>query len=151
MAAQPFLPVLYELARTFQAFDSFSAGHVRELGLTPSQFDIIATLGNTPGMTFKELGDKTLITKGTLTGVVDRLVDKKLVKRVACPEDGRKQYVNLTKAGEAVFAKVFPVHLAHFEQVFAGFTQQDYDHAVAVLQKLKLAFQAASSHMEEAA
>ena len=35
-------------------------------GLTHAQFDIIATLGNTPGMSYKELGDKTLITKGTL-------------------------------------------------------------------------------------
>ena len=32
----------------------------------------IATLGNTPGMSYKELGDKTLITKGTLTGVIER-------------------------------------------------------------------------------
>ena len=34
-------------------------------------FDIIVTLGNTPGLSFKELGQRTLITKGTLTGVVD--------------------------------------------------------------------------------
>ncbi len=150
MAAKPFLPVLYELARTFQAFDSFSAGHVRELGLTPSQFDIIATLGNTQGIPFKELGEKTLITKGTLTGVVDRLVEKKLVKRVACPKDGRRQYVQLTAAGEQVFAQVFPEHLAHLEQVFSGYTQQDFDNIVAVLQKLKQAFQATGTPMEEA-
>ena len=57
----------------YQAFEAYSAAHVRELGLTPPQFDIIATLGNTDGMTATELGEKTLITKGTLTGVVDRL------------------------------------------------------------------------------
>jgi MarR family 2-MHQ and catechol resistance regulon transcriptional repressor len=50
--------------------------------LTPSQFDIIATLGNTPGMTLQGIGEKTLITKGTLTGVVDRLQEKGLVDRV---------------------------------------------------------------------
>ncbi len=151
MTQKPFLPVLYELVRAYQAFESYSAAHIRTLGLTPSQFDIIATLGNTEGMTFKELGDKSLITKGTLTGVVDRLEAKKLVKRVACPKDGRKQYVLLTKAGEAMFTRVFPAHLAHLQQVFAGYAQQDLDNAEAALKQLKLAFQALGTNIEEAA
>ena len=71
MPREPFLPTLRELVRCYQAFEVFSAAHVRTLDLTPPQFDIIATLGNTPGMTFKELGEKTLITKGTLTGVMN--------------------------------------------------------------------------------
>lgn len=71
------LPVIRELVRAFQAFEQYSARHVRELGLTPPQFDVIATLGNTPGMSCKELSEKTLITKGTLTGVIDRLDRKR--------------------------------------------------------------------------
>ena len=85
MTPTPFLPTLRELASAYQAFEAYSAVHIRTLDLTPAQFDIIATLGNTPGMPFKELGEKTLITKGTLTGVVNRLTDKKLVQRVASP------------------------------------------------------------------
>jgi DNA-binding MarR family transcriptional regulator len=77
--------MLRELARCYQAFEAHSGAHVRSLGLTPAQFDIVATLGNTPGMSFKELGEKTLITKGTLTGVVDRLEAQRLVRRSACP------------------------------------------------------------------
>ena len=73
--------MLYELVRAYQAFESYSAAHIRNLGLTAPQFDIIATLGNTSGMSFKDLGEKTLITKGTLTGVIDRLEDKALVDR----------------------------------------------------------------------
>ena len=150
MTPQHFLPVLYELVRAYQAFESYSASHIRKLGLTPSQFDIIATLGNTEGMTFKELGGKSLITKGTLTGVVDRMEAKKLVKRVACPEDGRKQYVVLTRSGKTMFAKIFPVHLAHFQQVFAGYEQQDLDSVKEALKQLKLAFQALGTNIEEA-
>lgn len=151
MKQKSFMPVLYELVRTYQAFEIYSATHIRMLGLTASQFDIIATLGNTEGMTFKDLGDKTLITKGTLTGVVDRLEAKKLVKRVACPKDGRRQYVQLTKAGEAMFDRVFPEHGDYLAQVFSGFKQQELDKAEAVLKQLKLAFQAADLNIEEAA
>lgn len=151
MSQKPFLPVLYELVRAYQAFESYSIPHIRTLGLTSPQFDIIATLGNTKGMTFKELGEKTLITKGTLTGVVDRLVVKKLVKRVACPKDGRRQYVLLTKSGEALFVRVFPAHLAYLEQVFGKYSQKDFENTEVVLQQLKDAFLAAHTDLEEAA
>lgn len=149
MPQKPFLPVLYELVRAYQAFESYSIPHIRTLGLTSPQFDIIATLGNTEGMTFKELGEKTLITKGTLTGVVDRLVVKKLVKRVACREDGRRQYVLLTKSGEEMFVRVFPAHLSYLEQVFGNFSQNDFENTGAVLQQLKDAFLAADANLEE--
>lgn len=151
MPAQPFMPVMYELVRAYQAFESYSAAHIRTLGLTSSQFDIIATLGNTDGMSFKDLGEKTLITKGTLTGVVDRLEAKSLVRRVASASDGRSQMVQLTGAGEALFARVFPAHLSHIEQVFAAYTQKNLDNTEAVLRQLKDAFSAASLNLEEAA
>lgn len=151
MTQKPFMPVLYELVRTYQAFESYSAAHIRTLGLTSSQFDIIATLGNTDGMSFKDLGEKTLITKGTLTGVIDRLEDKALVRRVASPSDGRSQIVQLTRTGEKLFAQVFPAHLSHLEQVFGNFSQIDFENTEVVLQQLKDAFLAANTDLEEAA
>jgi DNA-binding MarR family transcriptional regulator len=141
LATKPFLPVMRELVRCYQAFEMYSSVHIREIGLTPSQFDIIATLGNTAGMTSKELGDKTLITKGTLTGVVDRLIMKDLVRRVPCEHDGRSQIVQLTKKGAAVFDQVFPAHLAYMGKVFADFTADDYARIQAALRDLRMALE----------
>src|SRR5574340_616746 len=142
MPQKSFIPVLRELARAYQAFETCSATHIRTLGLTPSQFDIVATLGNTDGMNFKELGEKTLITKGTLTGVVDRLEDKGLVRRVASASDGRSQTVQLTRKGEMLFARVFPDHLEHMGQSFASFSQADLDAMEAELHRLRTALSA---------
>jgi MarR family transcriptional regulator, 2-MHQ and catechol-resistance regulon repressor len=122
-----FLPMLRELGRCYQAFEQYSSAHVRAMGLTPSQFDIIAALGDTPGMTFKELGEKTLITKGTLTGVVDRLEGKGLVKRVALPQDGRCSVVKLTRAGEREFKRVFLPHADHMGKAFGKVRSADID------------------------
>lgn len=142
MASKPlFLPLVRELACCYQAFESYSSAHIRELGLTPSQFDIIATLGNTPGMTSKMLGEKTLITKGTLTGVVDRLIDKGLARRTQCEHDGRSQIVQLTKKGEAMFASVFPAHVEYFSKVFAGFKAEDYARIQTALRDLRQLFE----------
>ena len=145
MSQKSFIPVLRELARAYQAFESYSASHIRTLGLTPPQFDIVATLGNTDGMSFKELGEKTLITKGTLTGVVDRLEAKSLVRRIASPSDGRSQTVQLTRKGEMLFAKIFPAHLAYVGQAFTAFPQEDINSMETALRRLRVALSAASS------
>ncbi len=113
-----FLPTLRELVRCNQAFERYSAAHVRQLGLTAAQFDVIATLGNTDGMTCGELGEKTLITKGTLTGVLDRLADRGLAERCADTNDARRTLIKLTAKGDAVFAHSFPAHLAYCQRAF---------------------------------
>ena len=110
--------MIRELARCYQAFQRVSGAHVRRLGLTPSQFDIVVTLGNTEGMTFRELGSRTLITKGTLTGVVDRLSARGLVERTASAVDGRSTIVRLTRKGDRVFREVFEPHLAFLAPAF---------------------------------
>jgi len=143
MSPSLFLPLLRELASTYQAFEMYSSAHIRTLDLTPSQFDIVATLGNTPGMSPKELGEKTLITKGTLTGVVDRLADKGLVWRSASPSDGRSQIVELTPQGEALFAAIFPAHLAYMERAFARLAPEELAATEAGLRHLRESFTAA--------
>lgn len=141
MKKEPFLPSLRELARCYQAFEAHSAAHLRTLGLTSPQFDIIATLGGTSGMTSKELGEKTLITKGTLTGVVDRLVSKDFVQRLAHGSDGRCQIVQLTKKGERLFDKVFPAHLAYLKRAFKDFETKDYARIESALRDLHTVFE----------
>jgi len=148
MPPQIFLPLMRELSRTYQAFEVYSSAHVRSLGLTPAQFDIVATLGNTAGMTTRELGERTLITKGTLTGVVDRLVDKKLVRRSALPSDGRCQIVQLTAQGKKLFARIFPAHLAHMERAFAQLSQKELNGITGSLSRLRGVLAAAHSSNE---
>lgn len=132
------------LAQCYHAFEQISAAHVRTLDLTPAQFDIVATLGNTPGMSFKELGEKTLITKGTLTGVVDRLEAKGLARRVIKPEDRRSMIVQLTEKGEAEFQRIFTPHIAFCKQPFLGYSDDDFSSLEQHLAKLK-------GHLEAAA
>ncbi len=136
MQKPAFLSVIRELARTYQAFEQYSGSHVRALGLTTCQFDIVVTLGNTPGMNFRELGEKTLITNGTLTGVVDRLEEKGIVRRAADSRDGRSQVVSLTAAGEQLFSEVFPAHLEHMGKAFERMSREETETARQTLERL---------------
>jgi MarR family transcriptional regulator, 2-MHQ and catechol-resistance regulon repressor len=136
-----FLKTIRGLATTYQAFESLSSKHIRTLGLSPTQFDVIATLGNTQGMTCGELGEKTLITKGTLTGVLDRLTEKQLLDRKINAEDGRSVLVKLTNKGQKLFEEIFPQHIAYLSPIFENFTEADHKNLEQALKKLKQLFQ----------
>ena len=135
-----FLPTVQALVQCYQAFEAYSAAHIRTLGLTPPQFDVIATLGNTAGMTATELGEKTLITKGTLTGVVDRLADRGWVERTAHDSDRRCQIVRLTKSGEALFATVFPAHMGHLDACLGKASAAEHKRWQTALRALETVF-----------
>lgn len=128
------------LAECYRAFEQLSGSHIHTLGLTPPQFDIIATLGNTSGMPFKELGEKTLITKGTLTGIIQRLEEKGLVKRAVKTEDRRSMIVQLSSKGEQLFRQVFAPHVAFCKQPFADYCEEDFAALERELEKLKSCF-----------
>ncbi|OWW20227.1 MarR family winged helix-turn-helix transcriptional regulator [Noviherbaspirillum denitrificans] len=137
MKRERYLRSVRLLAECFHAFEHISNTHIRKLNLTPPQFDIVATLGNTEGMTFKELGEKTLITKGTLTGVVDRLEAKGLVMRTSHAIDRRSTIVKLTEKGEREFERVFAPQIALCKQPFLAYGEEDFAALERELSKLK--------------
>lgn len=140
-ARADFLPVMRELTRAYQAFASFDAAGYRESNLTVPQADVIFTLGNTGGLTCSEIGEKTLITKGTLTGVIDRLEKKKYVRRVHCDDDRRCIRIQLTEQGNRAFEREFPRQIRHLEQRFKRLSRTDRDKAIAALRKIRTLFE----------
>lgn len=135
-----FISTIKELARTYQAFEGYSSPHVRSLGLTPVQFDVIVTLANQPPMTFKELGEKTLISKSSLTGVVERMVQKGFIEALLNTEDARSQNLRLTTKGQKVFHRVFPEHMQHLEIAFNRLSKSQLNEIEASLKTLKSIF-----------
>jgi DNA-binding MarR family transcriptional regulator len=148
MPKEQFIITLRSLAECYQAFEAHSGAHVRKLGLTSAQFDIIATLGNTPGMTCRELGEKTLITKGTLTGVLDRMEARGLIRRTASDADRRQVFVLLTARGTRTFERAFPAHLGHLKPAFSRLSQDELEQAAELLCKLRDALRVAGAERE---
>lgn len=140
-AQEPFMPVLRELVRAYQAFSCYDEAHIRQLNLTCPQFDVICTLGNTPGMTMGQVAEKTLVTKGTLTGIIDRLEKKGLVQRIVPPENRRCFIIRLTPKGEQVFQEVFPKHIHYLKQRFGQINAEELQQIHQGLCQLRDLFQ----------
>jgi len=141
-SAADFIPLAQELAGAYQAYSLFDAEGLRRSGsgLTPSQARVIFTIGGTEGMTCKEIGDITLITKGTLTGVVDRLEQKGLVERWSVEEDGRKTIVALTRRGQRVYEREYPRHVAFLKSKFDKLGAGERKQATRLLRRVRELF-----------
>ncbi|MBW4520881.1 MAG: MarR family transcriptional regulator [Scytolyngbya sp. HA4215-MV1] len=135
-AQETFLTTVRELVHTYQAFLTYDEAHIRQLGLTVPQFDVIATLGNTSGMMMGQLAEKTLTTKGTLTGIVDRLEKKGLVRREVPPDNRRCFKIVLTQEGEQMFEQVFPDHIAYLKARFDLLSAKELEEARVILKRL---------------
>ncbi len=138
----PYLKVVRPLVEAYLAFWRADNRHIRSLRLTPSQFDVIATLGDTDGMTCSELSEATLTTKGTLTGVLDRLAAKGLIRRDDVAGDRRCIKIRLTDKGDALFRKTFAAHIAFLRPYFErALTRKEADHLCTLLSRIRDSFE----------
>ena len=137
----PYLKVLRPLVEAYLAFWREGNRHIRSLRLTPPQFDVIATLGDTEGMTCADLSTATLVTKGTLTGVLDRLVAKGLIRRDPVAGDRRRSHIRLTAKGQTLFEKTYKAHIEHMRPFFArALSRQEVDRLQAGLLRIRDSF-----------
>ena len=89
--------------------------------LTLPQFDVLAELARASrkGFTFVELSRLLLVTSGNLTGIVDRLEARQLVRREPNDKDRRVVRVKLTERGRAMTRHMLPRHSDDLGQVLS--------------------------------
>jgi len=76
--------------------------------LTPSQFHtLVAIKESRSGCTMSQLADQTNQVSATMTGIVDRLVERGWVERHRNPADRRTVVVRLTEAGQTKLDAVY--------------------------------------------
>ncbi len=134
----PYLKVLRPLVEAYQAIFQVGDRHIRSMGLTPPQFDVIAELGGTKGMTCVELSQVTLLAKASLTGIIDRLEAKELIERQSVPNDRRATNIRLTRKGGNLHRKVFPAQANLMRPYFQqALTKQEITALHGMLNRLR--------------
>ncbi len=126
------------LARSFNAVSARLSEDVARHELTPTEFAILEVLYHKGPLLLGEVQRKILVTSGGITYLVDRLVEKGLVKREECAEDRRARYAVLTPTGNALIRKIFPQHAAAIEKAVSGLSTAEQREAVQLLKKLGL-------------
>ncbi len=97
---------------------------MKRRGLSPSEFTILEVLYNKGRIPLQQIGDKILITSGSVTYNIDKLVQKGLIRRVPCEQDRRVIYAEITADGNELFERIFP---DHSEFVHSRLSGLDYE------------------------
>ena len=107
------------------------------------EFDVLSALrraGDPYQLSPKALLQQTLVTSGTMTNRIDRLVERGLVERRTDPHDGRGILVVMTHHGQERVDAAISTLLAAESELLDRLSAPDQERLSALLRKLSLDF-----------
>lgn len=107
------------------------------------EFDVLSALrraGTPYQLSPKALLQQTLVSSGTMTNRIDRLVTRRLVERRTDPNDGRGILVVMTDAGRDRVDAAIATLVAAEAELLDGLSRADQERLSALLRKLSLDF-----------
>ena len=130
---QPALLSWLRLARVFQKISATSARELAAYDLTEAQFDVLAQLYATDGMSQGELARALLVTKGNISQLIDRMEAKGLLRR---SQEGRTNCIYLSEAGHTLAVKILPAHEALMVAQFQSLAPDEQHTLLRLLRRL---------------
>jgi len=110
------------------------------VGLNAANFDVLATLlrSSKQSLSPGELMDRTMVTSGTMTNRVDRLIKLEYVERTTNPNDSRSVIVRLTNKGYNLINSFIYDHVKLQNQLTSTLNKKDKDSLNSILKKISI-------------
>jgi len=123
------------LARIYHKISADSARRFKEHKppLSTAQFDILAHIGARAGITQQELAESLLVTKGNISQLLDRMERDGLVLR---RQEGRRNCLELTAAGRALYEQAVPAQEGAIGDLFAPLSLEEQRTLLDLLRRL---------------
>lgn len=124
------------LVRTSGAFHQKIKEDAAVHGLHVTEFSVMELLYHQGRQPVQKVAQHVLITSGSTTYVLDKLVKKQMIKRTLCAEDRRVTYVELTEEGQQLMQEAFPEHLENMARFFEGVDEETLTQWIELTRKL---------------
>jgi DNA-binding MarR family transcriptional regulator len=98
---------------------------LRGIGLSIPQFDLMSVLGQNEGASQQDIAERLFVTKGNVSGLVDRLAASGLVERRPTEHDRRSYALHLTEAGRKLLATGMRMHEAYVRDTIGKLSGED--------------------------
>ncbi len=122
---------------TYKAMHRSIAELLAKEDLTQPQFIALRVLSRKGAMLMCKISEEMLVTPANVTGIIDRLEHKGLVKRVARQGDRRATIIELTTEGRAVQERVAVRYSEMMRRALQGFTTEEQETLRGLLAKLQ--------------
>lgn len=135
---QDYLP--YRLSVAANAVSQLIARSYEEkFGLKIPEWRLLAVLADEGPLTQQMLCGRTIMDKVTVMRAAQGLLRRGMIKRLPNDRDGRSHRLQLTKAGQQLYARIVPLALKYESQLLAGIEKREIDRFEELLRELELA------------
>lgn len=125
------------LVRTHNTLLAAGRRDFRQYGLNQTEFAVLELLYHRASYPLQQIGEKILITSGSITYVINKLERKGLLARTTCAGDRRVTYASLTETGHRLIAELFPRHGQTLARACRGLTTAELEQAIILLSKIE--------------
>lgn len=126
------------ILRASQVIEDAIRKDVANYGLNPTEFSVLELLYHKGEQPIQMIGKKVLISSSSITYVVDKLEQKKYVRRKGCPEDRRVTYTVLTNEGKALMERIFPQHELKIREIFQDLHTDEIKDTISLIKRIGL-------------
>lgn len=135
--AQELAQILPFLARFSKAMKGERADPLSAGKITFPQYIALNILNTDEPMKMKDISKGMRISMPAVTGLVNRLVRLKMVKRSYDENDRRSIYIELTSLGEATILDVTKGRQRMIEELFSDLSNEERDIYLTIIRKVK--------------
>jgi MarR family 2-MHQ and catechol resistance regulon transcriptional repressor len=126
------------IVRTATVLSAKASQLFRSHDLTEAQFNVLFALKFTDGdITQAELGKRLVVTRASITSVLDKLESKNWVKRIDVPENRRIHHVVLTESGRALVNAVEPAYRREVHEVLRDLSDEECRSLMSMLETVR--------------
>ena len=130
-----FMP--YRLSVLTNRVSSAIARHYSErFNLSIPEWRVIAVLGQNPGLSAREVAERTAMDKVQVSRAVASLLTAKRLTKAAHVSDGRVAHLSLSAKGRAIYEEVVPLALGLEKRLLSVLTASERDMLDRLLTKL---------------
>lgn len=130
--------VLVHLRRIIRATDLQSKRVVKTCGLTIPQIMVLRSIEELGDVTVRRISDSVSLSQATVTTILNRLEDRKLVERVRAQRDKRIVNARLTEKGQDILKTTPPLLHEKFISEFEALESWEQTQVLSSLQRIAM-------------
>ncbi|HNX27989.1 MAG TPA: MarR family transcriptional regulator [Syntrophomonadaceae bacterium] len=126
----------FSLTRAQNIIHQLFKAKLAPYGVTPGQYGILQCLWDENGLTLKQIAERMYLDSSTVTGILDRMEQKDLIRRCPDPGDRRALSVMLTLKGEELRTPVSQAIETANQYALQNISTEDGKYLKELLKKL---------------
>lgn len=129
---------LLNIVRTVSVLSIKGEAFFRKYGLTEAQFNVLFALKyKKKKWTQSDLGRRLVVTRASITSILDKLEAKGLVMRNSVEGNRRIRHVELTSDGLNLIRKMEPVYRRNIHRIFSCFSDKECNEIIKYMETIR--------------